>query len=78
MASQQEFADWQRHPVTQQVIRYLEGKKDTLLERLVNLECDTVEQFGIHHLALRNQVNGLGEFLDLDNLKEVIGNDDPN
>lgn len=77
MASQQDFADWRRHPVTQEVVRKLEERKDALITKMLNIECKTLEDFGINHLAFRNQVNGLGEFLDLDSLQEVLANDEP-
>lgn len=72
MASQQEFADWRRHPVTQEVIRHLEQKKDDLIGQLLNREWKTVEEYGIAQIAYRNQLNGLAEFLSLDDLQEVL------
>lgn len=72
MASQQEFADWRRHPVTQEVIRYLEQKKDDLIGQLLNKEWKTVEEYGIAQIAYRNQLNGLAEFLSLDDLQEGV------
>ena len=72
MASQQEFADWRRHPVTQEVIRHLEQKKDDLIGQLLNKEWKTVEEYGIAQIAYRNQLNGLAEFLSLDDLQEVL------
>jgi hypothetical protein len=78
MASQQEFADWRRHPVTQEVIQYLEEKKTSLIETMINREWQTVEEYGIAQIAYRNQINGLGEFLDLDYLQEVLKDAIPN
>ncbi len=77
MATQQDFADWRRHPVTQEVVQKLNEKKDDLIGQLLNMKCETIEEFGIHFLAYRNQINGLGEFLDLDYLQEVVSNDIP-
>lgn len=77
MASQQEFADWRRHPVTQEVVRKLTEKNQDAIDRLVSDKAETIETHGLLRLAVQNYVSGLGEFLDLDNLQEVLANDDP-
>lgn len=77
MASQQEFADWRRHPVTQEVVRKLTERKEALIEQMLNLQCNTLDEFGLYHLVYRNKLEGLGEFLDLDYLQEVLANDEP-
>jgi len=72
MATQQDFADWRRHPVTQEVIQYLEEKNQEAVNRLVTEKCHTLEESGMLHLAVQNYLSGLGEFLDLDYLQEVL------
>ena len=74
MASQQEWADWLRHPVTEAVIQYLETRKDSLISDLLNTDIasKTTEEIGLHHLVYRSALSGLGEFLDTDSLKESI------
>lgn len=78
MASQQEFADWRRHPVTQEVVRKLDERKQAAIENLVTDRANTLEEHGILRMAVQNYLSGLGEFLDLDYLQEVLANDDPN
>lgn len=70
--SRQEWADWLRSPVTEAVVSHLTERSSALIEQLCNIDADSVEGFGIRHLAYRNQINGLGEFLDLDSLRESI------
>jgi len=70
--TRQEWADWLRSPVTEAVVSHLTERSTALIEGLVNASADTVEQLGIKHLAHRNQINGLAEFLDLDSLRESI------
>jgi len=77
MASQQEFADWRRHPVTQEVVRKLTERSKDAVDRLVTDGAETIEEHGLLRLAVQNYVSGLGEFLDLDNLQEVLANDEP-
>ncbi len=72
MATQQDFADWRRHPVTQEVVQKLNEKKDDLISQLLNMQCQSIEEFGIRYLAIRNKIDGIGEFLDLDDLQEVL------
>jgi hypothetical protein len=74
MIKQQEWADWLRHPVTQAVIQHLEARKDSLISDLLNLDIasKSIDELGIHCLALRSALNGLGEFLDVDDLQESI------
>lgn len=77
MASNQEFADWRRHPVTQEVVRKLTEKNQEAIDKLVADKSETLEEHGLLRLAVQNYVSGLGEFLDLDNLQEVLANDEP-
>lgn len=77
MASQQDFADWRRHPVTQEVVRKLTERKDMARDSLITDSSKTLEEHGMVRLAVQNYLSGLGEFLDLDNLQEVLANDDP-
>ena len=70
--SRQEWADWLHSPVTQAVVGHLTERSESLIEGLLNADADTAEEIGIKHLAYRNQINGLGEFLDLESLRESI------
>lgn len=79
MIKPQDWADWVRSPITQAVIQTLEEKKNSLIGELLNATAFTVEEIGLKHLTLRNQLDGLGEFLDLESLAEscgVIANED--
>ena len=73
--SRAEWADWLRSPVTEAVVAKLNEKRDDLIGQLLNMSGESVEAFGLMHLALRNQLNGLGEFLDLDGLEDWICED---
>lgn len=72
MIKPQEWADWLRHPVTETVLQYLNERKDSLISELLNVDAESVEAFGMRHIAYRNQLNGLGEFLDTESLGESI------
>lgn len=74
MIKQQEWADWLHHPVTQAVLDYINGRKDALIEELLNLDVGPMntEQIGLRYTAYRNALNGIGELLDTDSLKESI------
>lgn len=72
MATQQDFADWRRHPVTQEVIRKLDEKKRDAIDRLIIDKAETLEEHGMVRLAVQNYVAGICEFLDLDYLQEVL------
>lgn len=70
--TRQEWADWLHAPVTQAVIRKLEEQQAALVGALLNVEAETLEGMGLLHLAYRNQLDGLGAFLDLDHLCEML------
>lgn len=70
--SRAEWADWLRSPVTQAVNQALTKRSESLIEDLLKIEAETLEAIGIRHIALRNRVEGLGEFLDLDSLADMV------
>ncbi len=67
-----EWADWLRSDVTRAVIEKLSGKRDDLIEQLLNRGGDSIEEVALHHIQYRNQLEGLGEFLDLETLSDWI------
>jgi len=74
MIKPQEWADWLHHPVTETVLKHLNERKDSLISELINIDIasHTVESYGVKALALRYQIDGLGEFLDTESLRESI------
>lgn len=70
--SRQEWADWCRMEVTQVVVAKLGEKRDDIIERMLNVDGETIEEVALNHIRYRNQLEGLGEFLDLEGLGEWI------
>lgn len=73
--SRAEWADWLRSSVTQAVVAKLNERKDDLIGRLVNADAQSIEELALLHIRYRNQLEGLGEFLDLESLEEWICED---
>lgn len=73
--TRQEWADWCRMDVTQAVVAKLSEKRDELIERMLNADGESIEAVALHHIRYRNQLEGLGEFLDLEGLGEWIVED---
>jgi hypothetical protein len=73
MIKASEFRDWLNSPVTKAVIARLEEVKKDRIEHLLNLSRNSYEELAIEYQAVRCQLNGLGEFLDLDSLAESMG-----
>ena len=71
--SSSEWANWLLHPVTREVVAHLHKTKTEAEQAIVTFMADTVEQYGIEHIARRNHIAGMGEFLDLESLAEVLG-----
>lgn len=76
--SRQEWADWVRSSVTQAVIQSLETRSRSLIEEMLAITAETAEGFGLAHIAYRNKLDGLGEFLDLDSLADLVEVSDAN
>ena len=72
MITSQDWADWLRSDVTQAVVAKLTERQEELIERLVNVDGDSIEGVALAHIQYRNQLEGLGEFLDLESLGEWI------
>ena len=68
----QEWADWLRSDVTEAVVEKLSEKQTDLIESLLNADGESIEEVALHHIRIRNQLEGLGEFLDLESLGEWI------
>lgn len=70
----QMWLDWQRSPATAAVLEHLETRKTSLIEQLLNLDIQShsVESYGISAIAIRYHLEGMGEFLDLQNLEETL------
>ena len=73
--SRAEWADWLRSPVTEAVVAKLEEKRDSLVEAMLNGGGVSIEEVALHHIRYRNQLEGLGEFLDLESLGDWICED---
>lgn len=72
MVTPQDWADWRRAAVTEEVVGKLTEKRDDLLEKLLNIEGRSLEEIGLKYVQFRNQLEGLGEFLDVDSLGEWL------
>lgn len=70
--TRQEWADWLRSDVTQAVVEKLTEKREAALEAMLNADGDTLEGIALIYFAYRNKLEGLDEFLDLDNLGDWI------
>lgn len=73
--SRTEWVDWLRSSVTQAVVAKLSEKRDEAVEAMLNAQGGSIEEIGLVHLAYRNKLEGLGEFLDLESLEEWICED---
>lgn len=70
--TRQEWADWCRSEITQAVVAKLGEKRDDLIERMLNADGESIEEVALHFIRYRNQLEGLGEFLDLEGLGEWL------
>jgi hypothetical protein len=68
-----EWEEWVRSPITKAVANHLTNVSNDRIESMLNCNAETIEGFGIRHLAYRNQVNGIAEFLDFETLAESLG-----
>jgi len=67
------WQDWQSSSATEAVRSYIEAQKSALIEQLLGLPLsETAEQTGLAFIAIRYKLDGLGEFLDFENIGENI------
>jgi hypothetical protein len=73
MIKASEFRDWLNSPVTKAVIARLEEVRNDKISDILGIQELSLDALAIRHVALRSELSGLGEFLDLDSLAESIG-----
>lgn len=76
--SSADWDEWKRMPVTRAVMEKLQELQDETKESLVTMRSETVEGFGIEHIAYRNYIAGLGEILDTTTLAMRVEVSDAN
>ncbi len=70
MIKSQDWLDWLSSPVTKAVITHLNSRKDDKISEMLSIEAVNLEELAIRHVAIRSELSGLGELLDLETLAE--------
>jgi len=73
MIKSQDWRDWLSSPVTKAVMIHLNERKDAKISELLAIEESNFESLAIKHVAIRSELSGLGELLDLETLAESCG-----
>ena len=75
-----EWSSWVNSPVTQAICQYLQEQANDILNESINLSLPkdkaSLEKYGMQSLAARYAVDGIGQFLDFETLKEILVEED--